>query len=727
MSRETESPRDRASLRCPLQPLEFLRWLSSQLSGPDLVCRQAMLGRDGTVSFSVESPAGRGSIRWSAVPGDGTGSLRPLGSGGWVAGKDVPEETLSPWMGALEKVIDLCDPPWLRWNPPQQGVVFFLESSFGALLREWIEPGVTRWGAFTAGDFAQETHDRMDFRFSTDSMATRAEVIIRLSVQGLPAIPEVTGTPFSREQFRFSVMRDTRSPKARHRLDGQVERLLGYAVARVLEGNFVLVACDPLLPPPVLDAGDSQKADACAHCTASDRTQRLSGLARHDAFVRNWHAEDRWRRFLYTPSHCITGLVNLGADDAYVSHESLECVLNEAPWLPPDSTFFHQPRQTRVGTWWAPCRKLVTDIQEQDIACHGGMGLLERAIQTAHNDPEVRSVLVHNGCLANVTGDNPMPIIRRLNADDDRRLYWVSATNDSGASAAQLIRDRLQEALQDRSGSDPLGVALVGGTTPDEDEELGNLLGVLGLSAMGSVLPDVSYRRVRRVARASWFVWAYKTPVADLATEIFRDLPVRLLVPDAPVGIRGTLTWLRHIVDAVRAEVPGGADPGPLLDRPFWEQDLRNLRARTRSHAVAFVVDPTELDVLLDRTSAYGFAALEVVTEMGFGVRLLTWGPPEAFGDRLAAAANLGESGQITSCPFSSPEELSHLLRQPEIGLVFSNFAADPRVTGAGKTVFSEVSFEMGIQGFLRTARSFLRSCERRPLARVQHFLGGTR
>ena len=60
------------------------------------------------------------------------------------------------------------------------------------------------------------------------------------------------------------------------------------------------------------------------------------------------------------------------------------------------------------------------------------------------------------------------------------------------------------------------------------------------------------------------------------------------------------------------------------------------------------------------------------------------------------------------------------MLEDPRSGAVFSSFGADPRAIEAGINTFSDLDFEMGIEGFFRSAERLLRLCTQRPFGSIR-------
>jgi len=441
-----------------------------------------------------------------------------------------------------------------------------------------------------------------------------------------------------------------------------------------------------------------------------------------ESFIRPWRDDDRWGRFFYPANHCVTELFRLGRDEALVVHETHECVMNNPPWTPADSTFFLGQRGATQGEFWHGCAMFITDPRAADVARGSSQTRLEQAIDAAAGTPDVRTVVVHQGCLPLLMGDNPTAALLRQRAKrPDTKLYWLAPTNDFMGYTAQLIHDRLIQVAPPSRSRDPLGVGIIGGASPVENLELAGLLRQVGLRPLGVILPSVSFEAVSRVADASVLAWANQSSLRDVAEVFLEGLPVRLLRPSAPVGIVATLDWLEQCVAAAQA------DPAPLAQlrrQQPWLMSLSGLRQRASQHRLALVGDPEELDLLIDTRPGHAFSLLDALLEMGFAVRLLGRGQEGAFRATRARLEAHSDAARLDLRHFVDRQGLHEQLSDSGVSAVYSNFTADPRAARAGLRVFSEGQIELGIDGFLRTAGRLIHLCEKRPLAGLRSYLG---
>jgi len=612
-------------------------------------------------------------------------------------------------VSALREAVWRLASPALALGPRADDPIEFVPEALGAQLAPWLQPGSTCWGALRLAEITQPDRQRLRLRFEGDAGAPG--VTVTLGPVASETLPDGRAR-FTRRQLRLSLEDDARPAAERSRLEGQVERWCGFAVARMLAWDPVL-----RLAPAPADPSAPATAEAPAPDDAAGFRTRFGERMRQEAYARRWKADYRWRRFLYPQDRCIINLFRLGADETLVAHESLECVFNEPPWLPADATLFAGRRSAAVGEYWHSATTVVTDLRGRDIVRGGSMAKLDRALESAAGKTEQRSVVVYSGCLPLLIGDNPVPTMRRLRARTPTRFYWLSATNDFGGYTAELIRERLEELSPVDAPRDPLGVALVGGRSPREDRELLDLVGRLGLHGLGLVLPDVSYEAFARVRGASVFAWANQTSLRDVAELMFTGLPVVLLRSRSPVGLGGTLDWLERIATALPPDNPGAPVLAAWRAEPPWSERLAQLRERTRRYTLAFVADADELALLLDTTPLYAYPLLDVLLEMGFAVRLLTPGPGPGLDEARARVAARELEGRVSFDVFDDAEGLRRCLSDPAIGAVFSDFTADPRAVAAGRNTFSEADLELGVEGFFRAAERLLRRCRLRPFS----------
>ncbi|MBM4387168.1 MAG: hypothetical protein FJ088_05480, partial [Deltaproteobacteria bacterium] len=699
----------------PFQPLEFLKWLASRISGSGAPCSGVLFEPDGSLTIKARTKSWNGSLRWAPPSTDAAAGRRFEGIEGIFMIESLDESVISLLAGSLNEIVAKYNPVFLEWGPAENETVCFSPESLGEMLKTRLTPGRTLWGDFLAGDFSFPSKNRMEIRFS-DIKNTGGEIVIELSLD----TGDDAGRP-GRRNLKFSVIKDSRDAAAKKKLEFQIERIVGFSLGRLLGRN------PEIKPAETVPSKDL--SGICATCSEGaavpDYLNKYYSLVRHEAFIRRWDAGDKWRRFFYPASRCIVNLFKLGAADAIVIHESLECVLNEPPWMPPDSTFFSNDRKTLVGEFWQRNNLLVTDLMADDVVSGGSMRKLESALGEAASLPGCSSVVIVSGCLPNVMGDNPVPAMRRLEKKTDARLYWIGNTNDFSGYTARLIRDRLEKVAPQDAPRDPLGVAVIGEGSAEENSELLGLLSQIGLNPLGIILPDVGFERFKKAARASLFVWANQSALKDAAELAFTGLPVKLMRPDAPVGLIGTLKWLETIVK----NAGSGAIGSLGLDRIRYTfnvtERIAGLKKRTGIWTAAFVAGIEEIDALIDTRPVHAFSVMDTLVEMGFRVRFLAFGNEAGYTAQKEFIKSSGLEETVEFVFFEDKDSLDSLLRGKDIGIVFSNFTADPRAVSAGKGVFCENHFEMGIEGFFRTAERLLGLCERRPLSGFENYLDG--
>jgi len=712
----------------PAQPAEFLDWLRKQMAAEGFAPHAHGLQPDGPLTIAwIGADRNRVAAHWTPSVHPGVAAshrvLRdPLYGVLWS--DQAPVDTLLAVEAALARVVAAHDPVFLRVGPGPDAEVPFTPEGLGDLLQRQMKPGVTRVGRWRLHAIEQAGPRALRLGFGSDAGAPERSVLLVANTDAMRL--RRADLVFRVEQgLRDAEPRgpDAGNPPQPHRSADTraIERLVGFAVGRALARDPWLVISGA--PDPTQAATPHEDRAAVPTCEpVPDGVDPLHARVRHEAFIRRWNAPWRWRRFLYPQSRCIVNLFRLGPEDTLVVHESLECIENEPPWLPADSAFWHTRRGTRLGEFWQRARLAVTDLREADVVRGRSMDRLEAALEESAGS---RSVVVVSGCLPNVIGDNPIPAMRRLAGRTRCRFYWVGNTNDFERYTANLIRDRLMEAAPPSLPRDPLGFAIVGGGSARENRDLLDLAARVGLHPMGVVLPDVSRGVFEQVRSARVFAWANQSALRDISELAFDGLPVVLLRPPAPVGLTATYEWLRAAASEavpaaeVRARLDAIADDGQVRAR------LDALRGRTGRLRLAFVVDPEEAAILLDTRALYAFSILDVVLEMGFCVRFIAFGGENDYREVLRDLEGRGVSDRVDLRSFSNPDELARALADPEVGAVFSNITADPRVTAASRLVFSEADFEMGVEGFFRTAERLIRRCVHRPLGVVERLWEG--
>jgi hypothetical protein len=336
-------------------------------------------------------------------------------------------------------------------------------------------------------------------------------------------------------------------------------------------------------------------------------------------------------------------------------------------------------------------------------------------------------VAVAIGCLPIVVGDSSRRAFERHRREgkDFFLLRTWQMGDPGGRITTQLPRERLARVAPPAHPRDPRAVALLGSGSGAENDDLFGLLAALGLRPTGAVLPDVGLDLFERVADAAVFVWTNRWSLVDERLMDLSGVPVTVVRPGPPVGLAGTRAWLEGVVAATPVD-PTRLDE--VLADAVPAEELADVRARAGRFAMLFVADATESRLLIgsNRDRGLGFSPLAVLHEMGFRTRLLGYGATAAFAPVVAELAAMPGEQRTELRVFQDPGELSGLLGEPDVGAVYSSFNADPRVLGAGRCVFCEHDFELGLRGFLRTARRLLDMCERRPLKGLEAFLGGT-
>jgi hypothetical protein len=151
-----------------------------------------------------------------------------------------------------------------------------------------------------------------------------------------------------------------------------------------------------------------------------------------------------------------------------------------------------------------------------------------------------------------------------------------------------------------------------------------------------------------------------------------------------------------------------------------WERHLRSqqpvwnkLVKEAKKYRLGFVADALQMELLMKPEIFTVIPLLRVVEEMGFGIDLLIYDDSEG-----SSGVNFPGIRNILRYPealrirkFDSVESLHALLRDDSTHAVFSNVFFDKRLTRNGTGQFSFSTFEMGLQGAVRTMERLVTIC----------------
>ncbi|MBI4677028.1 MAG: hypothetical protein HY748_05540 [Elusimicrobia bacterium] len=434
--------------------------------------------------------------------------------------------------------------------------------------------------------------------------------------------------------------------------------------------------------------------------------------SRLDRFHRTADHTADWWKFFFPRKPFLEEAVVLGKGVAVVSHASRECRFNSVQASVASLRLFADDR-------YPPSRRDIlyhdTDLGEREVAQGRTLEALASKMREAASRGRPAFIHLMTTCLPEIVGDDPRPIIKRLEKGSRVRVVWTSKTRDSGSSFNDVI-DWILRRIRFSSLRDPKAVILAGAPLAARGE-LGRLLGSLGLRVAGSMFPDLDIRAMPGVGSAGAVVWGDPVGWEKIGDEHFIRNGLSVVRYHPPFGIEGTKAWLARVAAVL------GLDPRPIGHAAASHAGLESLLALRKAaskRTVALVGDRADLEAMVLRGRPMGFSVGSVLAEMGFRVRCLVCDAGSAEGWRRGPAASL--SAGVEFVPFKTAGELDGLLAGG-VDLAFTHLNFDPRLARHGIAGFCENAFELGVEGFIRTARRLLRRCETRPFPRHRRHL----
>lgn len=667
------------------QPARFLEWMRGALSTRTFPCHRVLFEATGRLRIELgDSPHPIVCLLGAKDEGPvnaAFGSLVCETSAAPPEQWQVAAQAVAARLAVIVRrywvpIFDLFQP-----NAPTQPYTFG-RGLFHDRIGPFLVPGRTQYYRLL---YAGEKFDGtgLQYRFEWED----GSIVIRVVLD-----TEVESPAFRTAHLLGTVIVDDRSHEQRSDHEWQVERYLGFLLAR----------CD--WPWVKLERPASRK------------------LVVLDSSNLPWGGELTAQFFQENPGHDLFGnfaAVNgIRGPVGLIVHSERECA-NMGTHVPVPIIGFLPKRWKAVaepGLWR---RYFTTDIDEW-TAINGAEARLTETMMALGSTSDLRIILVLQTCLIRVIGDDVSRCIRLCNAESACRFVDMDVGRQEQIDPFVEIR-KLWKCLIDVLACKDLpriegAVNLVGyGNRKSRVvQELEALLSRYGVALNACLFPGLDLEEAKRFEAASMHVvypWYY---VVESFSGISQDSKVPTLVACAPYGFEGTMRWLEEVVSAVKGERPQLSLPVSPSDLEAWQ------RAREQSSqcGVAWVVASLQTHSLLDASRSYGVFMPGLLAEMGFPIYVLCYDPPEvrgrperlepcAFESRLRAM--LGPDANLDFQVAENESEIKGFLARPEIKLVYSDMRDDPRIREARKAQFSVEDLEMGFLGAIRTALRLLR------------------
>ncbi|MFA6317777.1 MAG: nitrogenase component 1 [Elusimicrobiota bacterium] len=425
--------------------------------------------------------------------------------------------------------------------------------------------------------------------------------------------------------------------------------------------------------------------DALAHA-GGDGPRTQTRLERYFRIAD--HTPDWWK-FVYPKNDFLDQEARLGSRCVKVNHGTWECRFNTVEHDLAGLRFFSDLGSDEPGG----LLDVQTGLDEGDVTGGGSLRRLAEALETAVRELRPDCIQLNSTCLPELLGEDPRPLIARIERRHKVPVYWTSKTRDSGRSVTDAAR-RMLSRIQFSRCRDPRRVLLAGAGSPWSRSEAVRLVEGLGLSVAGFLYPEIAPAAAPGIESCGSVVWVNPAGWERISDEPFLERGFLVVRHAAPFGLAATEAWLRRIREVL----------GLRARRRFApEADgvVRRLRPLCGRWKAALIGDETDAAALASGAAWPGFSVAGLLAEMGFQTRFFVHGTGK------------GPVG-FRTFGFGAAKELDRLLRE-EADLAFTHFNHDPRLESTRVAGFCETAFAVGIAGALRSGLALDRLAAFRP------------
>lgn len=465
--------------------------------------------------------------------------------------------------------------------------------------------------------------------------------------------------------------------------------------ARIADVPFptLLEHCLPAAPPQAPQAPESASADA-------RRVDPAMRMARLTSFFKRPNRAEDWARFIVPERPFLASSVQLPQGSVELQHGTLECLFNDVKsaqvpslWLFADTRLFN--------SYDGRFPRYHTDLGEAEILGGSTAEHLRRAMRELSETHRPTFLHLATTCLPELIGEDPSDAITDQRCRCD--VLWTAKTRSSRDSIATWFGAQVQAIPPTAPAPD--AVAVAGVRTEAERTEVEQLLAMLGLRAVGQVLPNLDLAKAPRIAEARAVVFGNGTGWGAFGDAVFAPR-FRVVRPAPPMGEAATLAWVEAV--GTTLDVPG-TDAAIHALRAEFRNRLEPIRRDASTVTVALIGSPQALDLLV-RPGFYGFSVARCLGDLGFRVHCLV--QPDADAPMNARPVLPLGAGTIAFSPFSTPDELDALLADADVA--FSHFTVHPYLAARGIRAFCQDVFGLGVSGLVDAARAILSRARRR-------------
>lgn len=671
-----------------LQPARFAEWMAGVLTGPTVRCVAVLFEPDGALRLKLE--AGGTALALGLIGAEGA----PPGAVPALYGALVPATTAEPpawkpvaaWVARrLELVRQRYHVPLLdlfRDERPSEPYTFG-EGLFHSRLGPLLVPGVTRCGRFVL------VRERLDGEALTYELESdRGRVVLRLHLDA--ATP---GAVFRTHHLAATLAVDERTPSERAQPENQVERYLGFLLAR----------CDA-------PGATYRRRPQSRRAFVDDRV----------VFDARLDAQFFVREVGHDYLNIFAAFWALDWPAELLIHGEHECAAMGTHCPTGVRRFWTTNLEVRPGAS-VPEHVSTTALDDVDLI-KGGEDRLRADVDALRREHPDRLLVVMNTCVPQVIGDDVEGIIEGLAAEGGPPLALISCRMEEanpfrGAQAFWLSILRHEAVPDIAPAAASVNLVGLGLASSPAVKELSALLAAVGVGTNAVLWPGLEREHARRFLAADLAVlnpWRYVVQAFE-PLRAWSRRPV--LTPSLPCGREGTRRWLQEVAEAVTGGAPASVPDLGAEQAALWQR----LAGQAATLEVAFVTLSTQPDLPADPTVTQGLPLLTTLLEMGFRVTVhcLDPAPLRDVAQRRPPAdleaelrERLGDTTALSFCVAPDLDGLWRTLGAARPALLYSEIVDDPRLKILGVEQVGPADFQLGLAGALRTLQELVRRAQ---------------
>ncbi len=643
-----------------------------QLTKESWTCQRAVPRIDGTMYFDLRYRQDSARLNWIA-PGKFL----------WSKGKknSITHQVLEH-ADVLEDLMSKPEFSLLAYENQDLKILRFDEQLADTLLSGRFAPGRTRWFAYVFQEAFQPSMERFTISFE----GPQGPVVLEICAASATSDGDKV---YACELYNISIIEDSRDHVQRKLLPHQVERFVGFCMARSVNPSMSLQ----------VDVGMSPGLD-------DDDNEPVS--------TTRWGNPKQWYQFFSDFEIERSSLCSIQFTDsiAYVVHGELECKSIEPFTFAPLVSYASEPWPRGSVEHPPGSRSFFTGIDERD-AVFGASHKLEKALDEATRDSSVCMVCLNNTCLPKIIGDDVDSVVHRTQKKTSVPIVTMNTDLHTPYETYQDMVRQARESVENVLGNQHTksGLALVGFPAGLGRRQLMQELGSCGIKINTCLIPEFGIGKLKEfLSTKAAMVFPY-APWEKLSEQVLTPLHVPLKSIPSPYGLSGFRKLVSLAAVACKLEEKEAMERAEGLLAPAQEK-WNECSKKAKEHRLAFVLDMKQTYRLLDPRNFYGISMIPLLEEMGFGINVLLRTDSNTK-EKISELKQLCVRPDTLSVQtFSSKEELEVSLTSDEFSAVYSEVFYDSRLVRSAKARFDSSMFEMGIAGALRSQKRLVRLCQ---------------